>query len=161
VEDKGKEAKEKEKAEAEITGRVTRRLFPSMSNRLVTKLWVSGGERRASPRRKWAIINHWASLRRLLRPLSSRLVTKLGVSRSRRSVRERASGNHLKLLPTMSSRLVTKLCRSERESGSHWVSRLKVACYYVQTPSDKYLSYSLGVSARKGASSVSSTSYGI
>jgi hypothetical protein len=67
-------AEEKEE-QAEITERVTIKLFPTLSSRLVTKLWVRG--------------------------------------------RERSGG--------------------EREGGSHWVSRWKVARFHVQTPSNKGL----------------------
>jgi hypothetical protein len=52
------EAKELEQAEAEVTWRVTRRLLPTMSNRQMTKVWVSGRKRRRSER---ANRSHWAS----------------------------------------------------------------------------------------------------
>jgi hypothetical protein len=52
------QAKELEQAEAEVTWRVTRRLLPTMSNRQMTKVWVSGRKRRRSER---ANRSHWAS----------------------------------------------------------------------------------------------------
>ena len=45
MEEKEEEAKEKE--QAVVTGRVTRRLLPTMSSRLVTKLWARGRKRRS------------------------------------------------------------------------------------------------------------------
>jgi hypothetical protein len=48
----------KEKEEVEITGRVSIRLFPIISTRLVAKLCFSGRRRRGSER---AVGNHWAS----------------------------------------------------------------------------------------------------
>jgi hypothetical protein len=39
---------QRRKGQTEITGRVPRKLLPTMSSRLVTKLWVSGRERRGS-----------------------------------------------------------------------------------------------------------------
>jgi hypothetical protein len=47
AEEKEEQAKEKEQAE-----RFTIKLFPTLSSRLVTKLWVNGREKRASQRQK-------------------------------------------------------------------------------------------------------------
>jgi hypothetical protein len=50
AEEKEEEAKEKD--QVEFIRRVARRLIPTVSSRLVTKLWVSGREIRGSQRER-------------------------------------------------------------------------------------------------------------